>query len=711
MPRQLTEEVTNWANGVNTTAAADMLAPGFSPRARNSIIQLLGDGGSRAATRRGALTRNATPLTGAPGIIGGFQYKQKSGTKITLLVSDTGRLDKLNTDDTTTVINATAFTSGVHYPFFAVANNVCFIVNDVEGKKYDGTNLTAFGITRPAAPTAVIAAGGAMTIGSWDVLLTYYNSVTGQESSASNTTTVVTNAGNQKINVSWSAPADAQVTHVRVYVRDQAAGANIYRMVAGATPAPDATTGGFPVATTATVLDISAVQYAAFAILAPSTTENDPPAAGLQYPTWHNNRLFLADTGNVYYSNIKDGTPYPESFNPNNVEPISLNDGDIITGLYSMWGRLFIFKRFSVWMIEGTDPSSWTVSLVSPDHGAVSGRGITSVENVIYFWDGVTGPVAIESGGSPVPFGKQLIEASIDYSVLNQTALTSMTVGVDEQTESVIWAVPEVTQTRNTRLIPFSYRAKKFHSEFWNPFDVYSIFTVETVDRLESLYFGGYSGQVFQWWAAANDGVPLATTTFGNVTAAGSNTLTDSAASFANTGGKLVERYVYAISQDGLTIQRNRITSNTGTVLTCVNNWSPALNTTWTYVVGAADWQIDTPWANGEPFSKKKYEFAYAQVASSDQNVTVTMDVFINLDESAPRRTLTFMVSPGGGVYDAATSLYDTTLFSAPQATFAKKRVGLTGHGWRIRLRHCSPDKSVSLSRIAVQSQVLSRNR
>src|SRR5581483_5504723 len=149
MPRRLFDEVNNWSDGVNTSAPADEIPPTASPRARNTYFVSLAEGVAKIGKRLGALTLNSTPVTGSPGIIGGFQFKKKNGTKQTLLVSDTGRLDQLNADNSLTGINATAFTSGLHYPLFAVANDLCFIVNDVDQKKTDGTNVYKFGITRP----------------------------------------------------------------------------------------------------------------------------------------------------------------------------------------------------------------------------------------------------------------------------------------------------------------------------------------------------------------------------------------------------------------------------------------------------------------------------------------------------------------------------------------------------------------------------------
>lgn len=709
MPARLYDALDNWFNGVNNSASADQLPPATSPRGRNTTLKLIGDTGTaRMGKRRGALTLNATPVTGSPAVAG-FQFRKKSGTKYNLLASDTGRLDLLNTDGTTTVINATGFTSGAHYPTFQVANDLCFITNDVDQKKYDGSTLTAFGITRPAAPGAVVGAAGTPN-GAYDIALTYYNSLTGHESSLSNFTTV--NPVNQKITVTWGAPADPQVNYVRVYIRKQTLGPNAFRAVVGATPAPDATIGGYLTSQLTTSLDISDAQIQALILLAPSTSENDPPPTGAQYACWHNNRMFVADSGNIYYSEIRSNTPYPEAFNPSNFEAVNPNDGDSIVALFSQWGRLFIFKRFSLWQIEGSDPNSWTVSLVSPSHGAASQRSICAAEGVLYWWSAVNGPTAMSSGGLPVNIGKQYLFETVDADHSNHLQAALVCAVVDENQQNILWAFPEVGQSRNTCIIPFNYRASRFESDCWNPFDIYSMWQVETADHFKSVYMGNYGGQVFDWWRAGNDGVPVGSTTHGSVTAATSTTLTDSTATFTTAGGGLKERYVYAITVNRTSMQRRRITGNTGTVLTVSPAWDTTPNTFYTYVVGGIDFQLDTPWvSSGDIFLKKRYELFFSQLATTDLGVTVDVDFFRNFDDTAPFKTITLTLAATGGVWATPAGpdptdvgIWDTTTWGDSTQTLTKTRLGFVAKAWRARIRNCAADADITVYKVAAQS-------
>jgi hypothetical protein len=704
MPKRFYEELRNWFNGVNTSAAPDMLGDGFSPRARNTYLKLVGDGTSRVAKRRGASLLNATPLTGSPAVTG-FQFKQKNGNKTNLLVSTGGRLDKLNSDGTTSVINATAFTSGTsHLPHFAVANDLCFIVNDVDQVKYDGTSTSKFGITRPAAPTAVAGAGGAAGMaGTYDFALSYYNNLTGHESSLSDFVTVVVGAG-QKATVTWLAPTDAQVTHVRVHIRKQTLGPNVYRNIASAVPAPDAATGGYAVATLSTVIDIADTTLSAYIIVSPTTTENNPPPSGAQFPTWHGNRMFVFDSGNAYYSKIQNNTAFPEAFDPNNIQPVNPNDGDSIVGAMSMWGKLWIWKKYSLWVIEGSDPNSWTMQLVS-NHGAATQRSIKAADGTLFWWDMQNGPVAFNGEGTPEEIGKQFVQSTIADDSVNIAQLTSIVAEVDEQNTTVLWAYPEFNATRNTAVLPFNYRAKRFAADVWTPFDIFGLWVVEDGSSLRAVYIGGYAGQVFKWWGGTNDGVPAGTTSSGTVTAATATTLTDSGATFATAGGGLIERYVYAISSDRATVQRRRITANTATQLTVSSAWDTTPNTTYTYVVGAIDFEVDTPWLlGGDAFLKKRYEFLYSELSSTDAGTMLDIDCFVSRDDTAPRKTFSVTLAGSPATYDASTSIYDTSKFGGTTVSRFKTRLAFTGKSCRIRVRNCQADHDVELSKLAVQS-------
>lgn len=707
--QRLFERLENWINGVNTSAPSDNLPEGFSPRGRNSVFRFQG-ASAQIAKRKGAQCWNPTPITGSPVVLGQFQYKKRSGTNFHLIVSDTGRLDVLNANKTTSTVNATAFTSGTHYPAFETANDLCFITNDTDQKKYDGTTVTAFGITRPsAAPGATAGAGGAAGMsGTYDIATSYLNSSTGHESSRSDSTAVVVGGG-QKVTITWAAPTDAQVDYVRIYVRKQTLGPGYYRAVNSMVPAPNATWLGFAVATTSTVLDLSDTSFLAYILPAPSTNENNPPPAGTNYPCWHESRMFVADAGTIYYSNLKAGVAYPEAFNPLNLQPVNPNDGDQIRALASHFGKLLIFKQFSVWQLIGSDPASWELKKLTSDSGISTHRSLATAEGAIYWWNPTKGPTQFDGTTLPASIAMPLIRETITPTAINQVALTSVVATVDDVTETIMWAIPELGATRNTLIIPYNYRAQRFSAEWWNPFDVASMAAVEDVDHIKAVYLGGYSGQLFKWGTWTNDGVAISTTTHGTVTAATSTTLTDSTATFDTTGSGLIERYCFAIANDGIDMQRRRITANTATELTVVSAWTLTPNTTYTYAVGGIDFQWDTPWMkSGFPFHKKRFEWLFVEASTADATSVVYADVFLSQDEFVPRRTFTLTLTGGGAVYDAATSIYDTSVYGSGLVEQQQKRIARVGQSWRVRIRSIAPDADLILLKIAMQAVLMS---
>jgi hypothetical protein len=168
-------------------------------------------GGKPLATKRkGVSLINATPITGASPIIGQFHYYNTStGTNYHALVSRNGRLDTRALDNTITN-RSTALTAGDYYPDFSIANNLLFIVNSQDRLKFDGTSVTIFGITRPTVGSMAGAAGAAgLHNGTYDLRVTYYNSATGNESSASDTATATVTVANQAID--WT--KDGWVDH------------------------------------------------------------------------------------------------------------------------------------------------------------------------------------------------------------------------------------------------------------------------------------------------------------------------------------------------------------------------------------------------------------------------------------------------------------------------------------------------------------------
>jgi hypothetical protein len=707
--KRLFEEIRNWAGGVNTSAPADALGDTVSPLGRNSALTQISPMPPQAnvSPRQGGSPALTSPLTSEPAVIGQYHFRKSDGNTYHILVCGDGSLRKRNDDSTSTVISASPFTAGDELlPGFAVANDLLFICNGTEAKKFDGTTLSAFGLAKPSAPTAVAAgSGGIMPAGTYDVLTTQYNSATGHESQISDSVEVTIAAG-EKIQVDWTDAVDAQVTHTRVYARQRARGANYYRVIAGATPAADATHGGYTSATNQTILDITETQWENFVTRPPVENENYPPPTGAKSPTWHRSRMFVHDGSTVYWSKIE----LPEAFDYENAsEPVNPDDGEEIIGMISADDVLLILKDKSTWAVVGDDPSSWTLENISREIGGVNQQSMATLNNLTFWWDAAKGPIARAVGGQPEAIGVPLIGPTVDPTLLNPDKLHLIVIGVDNHParQRVIYAVPEVNQTRNTLLLPFNTTLRVWESSGWNPFDVASMATVEDSSSI-GMYMGGYSGRLFHWWNAFNDGVAIGTTNSGTVTSSTATTLTcvnDAGASPGWTVNALKELYAYAISADG-EIQRRRIVSNTANVLTVLSDWTANPNDTYTWVVGGIDFQFDTPWIHGgAPFRKKRYEFLFLELSAASAGMEVDVDVFLDLDINTVRRTLSIALS-SPALYD--TAIYDTDRYASAGFSNTFHRMSRTGRAWRARVRSLLPETDYSLLKIAMQSILLS---
>lgn len=719
MPRRLFDKLDSWLSGVITSGESDQIPVGAAPRGRNCAFRSIGPTDTKIGFRKGAVPALDAPLTDTPKVLAGTFFERSDGTAYRVVVGDDGSLWVQNTDGSATLIDGAAFSDDAR-PGFAVANDFLFLLNgtDADAKKFDGTDITKFGIDAPPdAPVASAIAAGNMPEGTFDLLLTYYNSVSGTESPLGPTITVSVAAG-EKLDVSWNAPVDPQVTHVRIYLRWQEAGDTFYRVIAGATPAPTDDEGGWPVAVTAAELDITAAIYSAFRIIAPGVNDNYPPPTGAKHPVGHKSRMFVHDRNAIYYSEAED----PENFNyQDRREPVYVGDGDEIVTIYSTDDVLLILKKRHVYALRGDTPSSWSIEEVSSSVGTDSAESVvTDSSGMTYWWDHAAGPVQWTGSGKPSPIAAPLIGPSIDATVLNQARLFEVVAAVDRSPsrQRVLFCVPEFGSERNNLILPFNYRLRRWEAEFWNPFDVSAVWTADDANGQEWLYMGGYAGHVWQFWSGNNDGVPTGEARSGQVVSSTDTTLTVTVTdengdqvSPAWTVDALSELYVYAINQDKTDVQRRRIVSNTADTLTIAVEWGLNPNDTYTFAIGAAQFELDTPWLHNDlPFNKKRYEFFFLEVSSPHSGVLVLVDLFFTYDLLNVVKDKSFTLL-GSVLYDADSSIYDVSRYATTVLEGRRFRVGTTGKAWRARIRALQPDVDLTLLKIQMQSVLQNTHR
>jgi hypothetical protein len=109
------------------------------------------------------------------------------------------------------------------------------------------------------------------------------------------------------------------------------------------------------------------------------------PPTGAFSIVWQN-RLFVAGVNTarnrLYYSAVGDQATWGASAY---VDIPSPYDGDDITGLAILYGNLIVFKRNSIYIIQGDTPDNWVVSKSNSAVGCVSPYSVVSAENLVYF--------------------------------------------------------------------------------------------------------------------------------------------------------------------------------------------------------------------------------------------------------------------------------------------------------------------------------------
>ena len=98
------------------------------------------------------------------------------------------------------------------------------------------------------------------------------------------------------------------------------------------------------------------------------------------------NYWFVAGVGTarsrLYFSDLGDPTTWPAI---NFIDVPSPYDGDPITGLATLYGNMVIFKRHSIYIMTGTDPTTFSLSPTNAAVGCVSPYSVVSIENLVYF--------------------------------------------------------------------------------------------------------------------------------------------------------------------------------------------------------------------------------------------------------------------------------------------------------------------------------------
>lgn len=189
-----------------------------------------------------------------------------------------------------------------------------------------------------------------------EIAFTYYNSVTGIES----TPTFNTSSYNQATNViSWifDTVAPTEATELRIYHRGYATG--IFSLIAEV--ATNAVSYQMP-ATAAIPIDGKILD----------SYSNTESPTNLRYLSVAYARLFAAKDTKLYFSEIADFGYWPT----NNF----LEFDDTITGIAIVYSGLIVMTQFRVYLVTGTSSTTFTITQISGTVGCVSHYSIAYLD-------------------------------------------------------------------------------------------------------------------------------------------------------------------------------------------------------------------------------------------------------------------------------------------------------------------------------------------
>jgi hypothetical protein len=484
-------------------------------------------------------------------------------------------------------------TTNLTPPSTAVAKNLCFMVDSSARKKLWGINYWDFGIVRPSTtPTLGFGAAGIMT-GTFEVVVTFVNTRTGHESSASDVSGSITLTNKILALSSIPTSSDPQVDARYIYIRNTS-NQTLFRRAAILND------------NSTTTLDIN-VDTELLINLAPSSVSNDPPPATIKHIAWHNSYMFVADEYNLYWSKQNE----PESFDSTFIgEPVGTGDGQKITALFSYKDVLLVFKTRSVYVLQGSIPETWKLSPLFGDIGTTSAKSIIEAGGALWWWaeGATTGTVRWGGEDSPAPLGKLLLGDMFVGGMVNIAA------GIDTVNNLVLFSHPGagIADGHNRHLLVINYDRNIIASDKWDGFDVASMAQVTTsIDSAERvLMFGNYNGQVFQESTTAKlDAVGNNTTVQGSFVAASSGISSISGTGFYTVGDtNLVGRYVTITDSKDRLYAHKLITSSSATLITfdgTVDGLS--VGATYNYYIGCPkmEWWTAAEDANDEFLNKK----------------------------------------------------------------------------------------------------------
>jgi len=347
---------------------------------------------------------------------------------------------------------------------FLARRDRAYVCDGTNFKVTDGTNVYTAHITRPTATTTVVAssAAGSNLDGAYDYKITFYAPAWGQESLASDATSVEEAIGTgislKAIPVS---SGDARVTQRRIYRRNKAAGEVVWHYVA-------------------TIENNTSTTYNDNILNEDTSTTEIAPVSvdftdtNFAFMVNHQDVTFLVknNSDSLYFS--RPNEPWSVS---NFIRVGGEGSTEKITGLASYGGMLVVFKEKSIWTLDGLSEATFFSRPVVKGIGCASHHSIVQVDGLLYFWgkDGIYG----FDGTLPQKISDPVQDVVIDRNYARDHFIVG---AEDEVNQSIIWSYPGSAATDNNKQLVFFYRnSKAVQRPSWSPWDMGNINYLATV--------------------------------------------------------------------------------------------------------------------------------------------------------------------------------------------------------------------------------------
>ena len=474
---QLFDAFLGTQEGIHSVVLPDIFSSGGSQNVYIDKFARVGIIPGYAKQNSAAFTTDTGASTSI--VRGLIPYRKTAGGSITrklLMVLDDGVNEwEVHASSDNGVTNSFLYDAGAGsvgaIPDAAQLGDNIYITNGVvQPRKYDGTSISATGLTQSPTITATDSGNTGNLTGVYYYKMVSLVSGVRQNGSAISTATQVVA---KQMSLSWTADANVAVTGYEIY-RTTGTGNTFYY-----------------VTTIGARLTVSYTDnYSDTTILENRVLEEHgdaPPVAYYCEP--HKSRMWWLRTDTYPTRGYWSDVSLPESVYSNNYLDFSDSEtvGDVITGGLGNYEGLFVvFTEKAVWTVSGTgaiigDITDWTKTRTNASTGSVSSRSAvripagskytdqmgqhqtTSVNSIAYFTP--LGDIRIFDGENDIIVSHPMRDTLRAFSYAQRRKVWAM---IDSTNDQAIWCFPgSSNSTECDTMVAWNYRFGVWYK--WTP--------------------------------------------------------------------------------------------------------------------------------------------------------------------------------------------------------------------------------------------------